>query len=166
MKNISVTNNKLNKYIIEGLLSDNKELFVQRLAMIVDIDLLDKLATPKVTDFVLDNDAFINHVINSARYNNIVEVSIKDYSVVNGEVIIKYNYAEKVYYASQEDKVKGERGDYVCYNREINDNYHIEGLYIRTNQTINPSIEVLQNICKRLTLDTGEAWDSGEDLFD
>lgn len=145
-------------YVLEGLLKENANLFINRLATIISDRELEKLVTPRVIEFGLCKDEAREYLL--SIHTHAIEIGNITANVVNGEVNISYKYTDVVYCKSQEDANKINVGDYVSnWKYEQNEEYKFKALYIRSsNSSIHP--QNLNNYGNAI-LDTDEIIECG-----
>lgn len=102
----TLTKNKMNKiiknYVINGMMAECKEVFLERLALLLNEKDLDLLTTGVAVDATIVNSKEL-----AAKLVNSADRIFKSAEVVNvapnGEVEVNYKYVELLHFANQED---------------------------------------------------------------
>lgn len=95
-------NKTIKNYVINGMMAENKELFLERIALLLNEEDLDLLTTGVAIDAeVLSTKELAAKLVNSAdrvfKSAEIVRVA------PNGEVEVNYKYAELLHFANEVD---------------------------------------------------------------
>lgn len=95
-------NKIIKNYVINGMIAENKELFLERIALLLNEEDLDLLTTGVAVDAEIINSKEL-----AAKLVNSADRVFKSAEIVrvapNGEVEVNYKYAELLHFANEVD---------------------------------------------------------------